>query len=103
MLQIPYVESRQCKLDMPKMSIALVETLSTSSTFSCLTRDTHVNVHRPIGSKSARVVGGRGEVVDIAVGDFENSLVHDVLIGAARRYYAFCSFCGSGKSYYMPN
>ena len=45
-------------------------------------------IHRPVGREGAGVVRGRGEIVDIAVRDFEDSLVDDVLVGAADSYYA---------------
>ena len=62
-----------------------------------------MDVHRPVSGEGARVVGGGGEVVDIAVGDFEDSLVDDVLVGAAGCYYASCGVCMRVVSYYMPN
>lgn len=77
------MEGRQRKLDVAKVAVALVETLSTSPTFPCLARNTHVGVHGTVGGEGARVVGGGGEVVYIAVGDLEDGLVHDVLVGAA--------------------
>ena len=81
------MEGWQRKLDMAKVAVALVETLSASSTFSCLTRNTHVSVHGTVRGEGARVVGGGGEVVYISVGDFEDGLVHNVLVGAAACQY----------------
>jgi hypothetical protein len=62
-----------------------------------------VDVHRPVGCEGARVVGGGGEIVDIAVGYLEDSLVDNVLVGATNCYYASCGVCLRGEPYYMPN
>jgi len=98
-LQVANMKGRQRKLDVAKVAVALVETLSTGAAFPCLARDTHVDVHGPVGGKGARVVGGGGEVVDIAVRDFEDGLVYNVLVGAASCYYASCRACAGGEAY----
>lgn len=56
-----------------------------------LARYSHARVHGPVGSEGARVVRGGLEVVDIAVGHFEDGLVDNVLVGAGESYYVSCS------------
>lgn len=82
------MEGRQRKLDVAKVTIARVEALAARSALSLLARDAHVRVHGPVGREGAGVVRGGLEVVDIAVGYFENGLVHNVLVGAGACYYA---------------
>lgn len=93
------MEGWQRKLDVTKVAIALVEALSTSTAFPRLARDSHVNIHGTVRGEGTRVVGGGGEVVHIAVGNFEDGLIYYILVGAASCYYAFSGECMDGESY----
>lgn len=98
-LQVSDVECGQRKLDVAKVTVALVQAFAAGSALSLLARYAHVRVHGPVGREGARAVGGGLEVVDIAVGDFEDGLVHDVLVGAGECYYASFSRVGTVVSY----
>jgi len=86
--QVADVECGQRQLDVAKVAVALVKALTTGSTCPSLARYAHVDVHGPIGRESAGVVCGGLEVIDIAVGYFEDGLVHDILVGAAEYQHA---------------
>ena len=76
------MECGQRKLDVTKVTVAFVETFSACSALSLLARYAHVRVHGPVGREGACAVGGGLDIVDIAVRDFEDGLIHNVLVGA---------------------
>lgn len=65
---------------MSKVTITFLELLAAGTAYSRLARDAHERVHGPVGREGARVVGGISEVVDVAIGYFDDGLVYDVLV-----------------------
>lgn len=88
-LQVAHVECGQRQLDVAEVAVASVESLATCCAGSLLAGYTHARVHGPVGRKGARIVGGGLEIVDIAVGYFEDGLIDNVLVGAGECYYEF--------------
>ena len=86
MLQVANVECGQRQLDVAKVAVASVESLATCRAGSLLAGYAHARVHGPVGREGARIVGGGLEIVDIAVGYFEDGLVDNVLVGAGGCY-----------------
>lgn len=89
MLEISDMKCGEGELDVTKVTVALVEAFVAGLASTCFARRTHVHIHRTICSKAARVVRGGGEVVDIAIRNFEYGLIDDILIGAANVRYVF--------------
>ena len=82
----PTWNAGRASLMWPKWPLHLSSPSPQVATDAPLARYAHVDVHGPVGGEGARVVGGRREVVDIAVRDFEDGLVDNVLVGAADGY-----------------
>jgi hypothetical protein len=81
-LQVANVEDGQSQLDMTEMAVAGVQSLSACLAATRLGGDAHEGIHGAMGSMLARVIRAGGEVVDIAIRDFDNGLVYDVLVRA---------------------
>lgn len=82
------MESGQCKLHMTEMTVTRFEVLAASLANGRLGRNTQATVERSMFSGVARGALTSG-IVNVSVGDFNDGLVDDVLVGAVMRLEIF--------------
>jgi hypothetical protein len=86
-----------------KVAVAGVEALAARLALADLGGDAHAVVHGAIGRVFAHAAGAGGEVVDIAVRDFGDGLVDDVLVGAGLSVWRGACAEQSERAHKMPN